>query len=127
VQVYNVLDLDHLYRYLRDDFAHVLPLPSLSPLTWPSYLSVQTLPRRVKDRAREKLRVEQSRPAYARRPDLAWVLRTIDELIDHMDGADLAGHADDFTGFTERSEREFGDSLRTAAPELADLLRPAAP
>jgi len=123
VQAYNVLDLDQLYRYLRDEFTHVLPLPSLSPLTWPSYLSVQTLPQRIKDRAREKLLLEKARPAYAERPDIAWVLGTIDEVLDHLDGADLAEQADDFAGFTERSEREFGDSLLTAAPELGALLR----
>jgi hypothetical protein len=40
VQVYNVLDLDKLYAYLRSGFEHVLPAPVLNPLSRPAYLSV---------------------------------------------------------------------------------------
>lgn len=121
VQVYNVLDLDALYAYLRSGFEHVHPLPLLNPLSWPAYLSVQTLPRAVKERARDKLLVERTRPEYTSRPDLGWVLRTIDVLLAHM-APDLSGQERDFAHFTSESEQAFGDSLERIAPELAGLL-----
>jgi hypothetical protein len=39
-----------------------------------------------------------------------------------MDGANLKEHWKDFLSFTASSDREFGDSFRSAGPELAALL-----
>jgi hypothetical protein len=69
VQVYNVLDLDKLYAYLRSGFEHVLPAPVLNPLSWPAYLSVQNLPPSVKTLTRERLSKENTREEYRRRDD----------------------------------------------------------
>jgi MoaA/NifB/PqqE/SkfB family radical SAM enzyme len=122
VQIYNALDLDRLYAYLRSGFEHIRPLPALSALSWPSYLSVQALPRAVKELVRLKLQAERARPEYRTRPEIAWLLRTIDAVIAFMDARDLNGQRDDFAHFTARSDEEFGDSFRRAAPELAALL-----
>jgi hypothetical protein len=121
VQIYNVLDLDQLYRYLRSGFEHVRPLPALSVLSWPSYLSVQTLPAAAKAQARRRLLLERSREEYQGRAELSWLLGTIDPVIAFM-GSDLPGQSDDFAHFTRESEREFGDSLARAAPSLAAAL-----
>jgi hypothetical protein len=122
VQVYNILDLDRLYAYLRSEFHHLFPAPFLSPLTWPTYLSVQTLPAHVKRLARDKLLKERARDHYQRRKDIAWLLGSIDTTLGHLDAADLSEHWKDFLFFTASSDAEFGDSFASAAPELAALL-----
>lgn len=121
VQAYNVLDLAPLYEYLRTNFTRIDPLPVLTPLSWPAYLSVQVLPQAVKDLARERLEVEKARAEY-QRPRLLWLRQSIDTLIAYMDDGRLDAEWDDFVGFTARSDQEFGDSLASAAPELAALL-----
>lgn len=120
VQACNVLDLDRLYAYLRG-FERVLPLPALNVLTWPSYLSVRTLPAEVRAEARRRLLIERSRAEYTGRPELSWLLSTIDSVLAFMEG-DAPDERGDFEVFTRESEREFGDSLRNAAPDLAAAL-----
>jgi MoaA/NifB/PqqE/SkfB family radical SAM enzyme len=119
-QILNVLDLGELYAYLRSEFAHVLPLPELNILTWPAYLSVQSLPAPLKPLARERLLRERARPEYAT-TGLQWLLDSIDSLLAYMDAADTV-HLQDFVTFTVNADREFGDSLEEAAPELARFL-----
>jgi hypothetical protein len=120
VQVYNVLDLHKLYAYLRSSFEHVLPAPLLNPLSWPPYLSVQTLPPSVKALACERL--QQARAEYLPNAGIDWILTSIDTIVDHMNGADLSDHWQDFLAFTTNSDREFHDSFETAAPELSRLV-----
>ncbi len=122
VQVYNILDLDKLYTYLRSTFQRVLPAPLLNPLSWPPYLSVQTLPVDVKRMAAERLLAEKNNDAYRSRRDLDWLLSSVDTILADMNGADLSTERQDFAEFTVNSDREFGDSFETAAPELAALL-----
>jgi sulfatase maturation enzyme AslB (radical SAM superfamily) len=122
VQVYNLLDLDKLYAYLRAGFAHVLPAPLLSPLSWPAYLSVQSLPFQIKALARQRLLEEKMREEYRERTNIAWVLSSIDTVIEFMNGSNGTGPWRDFIAFTTSSEREFGDSFARAAPEMAALL-----
>jgi sulfatase maturation enzyme AslB (radical SAM superfamily) len=122
VQVYNVLDLDKLYAYLRSGFEHVLPAPVLNPLSSPAYLSIQNLPPDVKILARERLVKEKTREEYRRRKNTAWLLNSIDTVVAYMDGANPTDHWKDFFSFTASSDREFGDSFTCAAPELAALL-----
>jgi hypothetical protein len=122
VQVYNVLDLDKLYAYLRSGFEHVLPAPLLNPLSWPAYLSVQNLPHSVKSSARERLLKEKTREEYRGRADLGWLMSSIDTIVDYLDHPSPADHWKDFLSFTASSDHEFGDSFTQAAPELAALL-----
>ena len=122
VQIYNVLDLDKLYAYLRSGFEHILPAPSLSPLSWPAYQSVQNLPPNIKKLARERLVNEKTREEYRNRDDLTWVLSSIDTLLAYMDRPVAKKHWKDFRTFTTRSDREFGDSFERAAPEMTALL-----
>src|SRR5262249_44931270 len=122
VQAYNALGLRDLYAYLRSGFAHVLPAPKLIPLFWPEYLSIQTLSPVAKALARERLLAEKSRPEYAGRDILAGPLATIDVVLSHLDGGDLSRRREDLLAFTRNSDREFGDSLESAAPELAGFL-----
>ena len=122
VQVYNVLDLDKLYAYLRSGFAHVLPLPLLNPLTWPDYLSVRHLPAHAKETAADRLRAERSRPEY-RSTRLDWLVRSIDPVLALLDDAADAERWREFLTFLTASEREFSDSLTVAAPELAEVCR----
>jgi len=121
VQIYNILDLDKLYAYLRQDFAHVLPLPLLNPLTWPEYLSVRHLPARAKQIAADRLLTERSRAEY-RDPSLAWVATSIDPVIALLEAAADPPQWREFLAFTARSDAEFNDSVNAAAPELASVL-----
>ena len=125
VQVYNVLDLDKLYAYLRSGFEHILPAPLLTPLSWPDYLSVQNLPPKIKEVTRERLLNEKTREEYRNRQDVAWLLSSIDTLLAYMDRPPVKNHWKDFRSFTTRSDREFGDSFERAAPEMTALLAQA--
>jgi len=121
VQVYNVLDLDKLYAYLRSGFEHILPAPDLNPLTWPAYLAVQNLPALVRELARTRLMNEKVREKYSGR-GIEWLLSSIDVILECLDGPEVTDHWQDFRHFTLHSDREFGDSFEAAAPELASLL-----
>jgi MoaA/NifB/PqqE/SkfB family radical SAM enzyme len=125
VQVYNVLDLDKLYAYLRSGFQHILPAPMLTPLSWPAYFSVQNLPSDIKKLARERLLNETARQEYRNRQDLDWLLSSINTLLAYMDPPAVKNHWKDFRSFTTRSDREFDDSFEHAAPEMAALLAQA--
>ncbi|MGE3517499.1 MAG: hypothetical protein AB7J63_00965 [Vicinamibacterales bacterium] len=76
--------------------------------------------------ARRRLLLEKSRAEYAGRRELSWLLATIDPILAFM-AADAPGQRDDFVHFTRESEREFGDSLRNAAPALAAALEDPPP
>lgn len=124
VQVYNVLQLNELFDYLRAGFEHIIPAPLLTPLYGPSYLSIQVLPERVKDVARQRLLAEREKAKGAARPIPESVLSSIDATVAYLDGTLPKRDFLDFMYFTEKTDLQFGDSWRRACPELARLLRP---
>jgi MoaA/NifB/PqqE/SkfB family radical SAM enzyme len=124
VQLYNILQLGEIFDYVAAEFQHVTPVPQLVPLYYPSYLSIQNLPARVKDSVRERLLAARAR--VEARLDKKWhyILDSIDVTIAYMDEACSPRLLMDFLYFSEKSDREFGDSWRRACPELAQLLFP---
>jgi hypothetical protein len=121
VQVYNLLQLDELFDYLSAGFEHVTPLPILNALFYPKYLSIQILPSRLKEAARERLLEARVRAEPGLRPQWRFALANIDSTIAFMNAASPR-HLADFLYFSEKSDREFGGSWRQACPELARLL-----
>jgi hypothetical protein len=125
VQMYNVLQLGELFDYLAGSFQHVAPAPVLIPLYEPAYLSIRVLPARVKEIARQRLLAERSKARASKRPIHEDVLSTIDTTLAYLNESLPIKDLMDFLYFSEKSDREFGDSWRRACPELARLLRGA--
>jgi hypothetical protein len=122
VQIYNVLQLGELFDYLASGFQNVAPAPHLTPLYFPHYLSIQILPARAKQVARDRL-LERRAAAEARGlSSYHSMVSSIDTTIAFMDAAEDTRELREFLVFSEKSDREFGDSWRKAAPELARLL-----
>lgn len=123
LQIYNVLQMSDLVDYLSTNFTRIAPVPQLVPLYEPRYLSIQILPLEIKTVARERLTEARSKAEALGRPDMASLISTFDATIAYMDQA-KASRRDliDFRFFSEKSDREFGDSWRQACPELAQLL-----
>jgi sulfatase maturation enzyme AslB (radical SAM superfamily) len=122
VQIYNVLQLGDFYEYLASGFENIEPVPRLSPLHTPSYLSIQALSPRVKDVARQKLLLLRSQTeawlSLKRRP----LAKYLDSVITFMDAAQISNQLANFLYFSEKSDRQFNDSWRRACPELASAL-----
>jgi sulfatase maturation enzyme AslB (radical SAM superfamily) len=123
VQTYNVLQLGELFDYLAGSFQNVTPAPGLTPLYEPAYLSIRVLPPRVKEIARQRLLAERSKAMASKRQVHENVLSTIDTTLAYLDESLPRKHFMDFLYFSEKSDRQFGDSWRRACPELARLLR----
>lgn len=124
VQIFNALSLPDLFSYLRSaGFENIERLPQLISLMFPPYLSVQALPHSVKLVVRERLQREIQTAEASRTNDPSDHLGTIRSTIAFMDAADTSEDLGDFFAFAEASDREFGDSWRDAAPELAMRLR----
>ncbi len=124
VQTYNLLQLGELFDYLAESFQHVAPAPVLIPLYEPAYLSIRVLPAAVKEVARQRLLAERVKARASKRPIHKNVLSTIDATLAYLDESLPIKYFMDFLYFTEKSNRQFGDSWRRACPELARLLRP---
>lgn len=123
VQVYNVLQLGELYDYLGSGFRHVAPVPLLTALYAPQYLSIQVLPERVKDVVRERLLElrEKSRPLLNGRFHTQAV--SLEAILGFLDAASgTKAELLHFLYFSEQSDRHFGESWRDSCPELSKIL-----
>jgi len=131
VQLYNVLEIHELFAYIRGaGFANILPIPQLTPLFTPLYLSIQGLPAPAKTVARKRLQAEIERAETWRRADLAGLIGSVRSTMKFMDAADTSSNLPDFLSFCESSDKAFSDSWLEAAPELArylGLMRPTGP
>ena len=122
VQIYNILQIDELFHYVAERFRHITPVPAMSALYFPDYLSIQILPAPLKDLARSKLLALQSEMSEKVLPEFQHRLSSIDGIIAYMDEANPADKLRDFLYFSEKSDREFGDSWRKSCPTLAEGL-----
>jgi hypothetical protein len=122
VQIYNVLQLAELYDYLATGFKHIRPIPQLAPLYHPNYLSIQILPERAKAVARERLLAVRDKAKGWLNSRFESTLSSIDTVIDFLGGTANPKIIMDFLYFSEKSDRQFGDSWRQACPDLARLL-----
>jgi MoaA/NifB/PqqE/SkfB family radical SAM enzyme len=121
VQIYNILHLDEFFGYL-ENFKHIDQVPQFTPLYNPSYLSIQNLPPRVKQVAKERLLAAESkaRPRIGNRYQDK--LSSIETVLAYMEGPAQRVGVVEFLMFSEKSDREFHDSWRKACPELEQLL-----
>ncbi|MEZ5354223.1 MAG: twitch domain-containing radical SAM protein [Bryobacteraceae bacterium] len=123
VQAYNVLEVGPVLNYLSNHFRQISPIPQLSPLFEPSYLSIQMLPAKIKAAARAHLVAVREQARSLGRPDCRFLIDTFETTLTHLDAA--AGSSRefmDFLYFSEKSDRQFGDSWRSACKELSALL-----
>lgn len=122
VQVYNLLGLEDLAKYLQAEFRFIHPIPSLTPLTSPEYFDVRILPVALKREATRRL--------VALRAEL--VARGGNEGPEQIDGvlAHLHGRRPsplrcaEFRRVTAGFDRLRGQDLCAVVPELAPLMAP---
>jgi MoaA/NifB/PqqE/SkfB family radical SAM enzyme len=124
LQIYNVLQIGDLVDYLSSaNFTRIAPVPQLVPLYQPRYLCIQILPDEIKAMARERLAEARRKAEALRRPDVEALISTFDAAIAYMDqGNGSRRDLMNFRVFSEKSDREFGDSWRQTCPELAEML-----
>lgn len=122
VQLYNILQLGELYDYLATNFENITPVPQLTPLFYPGYLSIQILPEIVKAIVRGRLHAVREKAQGRLQPRSTLLLNSIDGVLAHMEGPERRLDLAEFLSFSEKSDRQFGDSWRRACPELASLL-----
>jgi sulfatase maturation enzyme AslB (radical SAM superfamily) len=122
-QIYNVLNVDQLFDYLRTaGFKHITAIPQLIPLYYPQYLSIQALPASAKVLALKRLQLEIERAEALDIPGLAGPIGSIRSTIAFMNEADTTSDLPNFLAFCQSSDQVFGDSWRAATPELAEHL-----
>jgi hypothetical protein len=124
VQIYNILQLGELFDYVATRFRHITPVPALTALYSPEYLSIQILPSRLKDIARTKLLALRAEMVERLPLEVHHRLNSIDAMVAFMDEANPSGQLEDFLYFCEKSDRKFGDSWRQSCPDLAAGLTP---
>ena len=127
VQLYNILQLGELFDYLATGFSNITPVPQLLPLYDPFYLSIRHLPADVKEAARKMLIDEKTRAESLEQPGQHVIGGQIDTIIAHMCEPGSPKALMDFLYFSEKSDKEFGDSWRYSAPGLAAAFRSAKP
>jgi uncharacterized radical SAM superfamily Fe-S cluster-containing enzyme len=123
VQIYNVLEIGDLFDYVATNFRRINPIPQLIPLYDPEYLAIEALPNRIKAAARVHLLAVRQKALALPGTDPDWISRSFDPVFAYLDKPSGSPRA--FMGFlsyTERCDRDFGDSWRVACPELAKHL-----
>jgi hypothetical protein len=109
-----------LFEYLRTaGLKHFNILPRLVPLFEPKYLSIQALPKSAKKIARQRLMDELERPEIRGHRNFDIFAGCIGATLDFMDAADTSRELNTFMEFTENSDATFGESWRSAVPEVA--------
>jgi len=120
VQIYNILSLADFFDYMGDNFKHVGPVPTFSPLYQPNYLSIANLPDDVKQIASDRLLSARSKAITRYRGYIQ--LTSVDTIIALMQKPSHPNGLKDFLYFTEKTDHEFKDSWARSCPELYDLL-----
>ena len=129
VQAYNILYLPELFEELLPRHAPCLSVyPRLTPLTWPSFFSIQVLPPELKALAEQRLR------AFVRKWEGRWpetgprldnFLSSIDGIVAHMHDEDRSRELPDFAARTRLFDGTRGQDIRVVMPEWAPYLEPA--
>lgn len=122
VQIYNILQLGELFDYLGSGFRRVSPVPLLTALYEPAYLSIQILPAAAKELARERLLLQSARLNPLLGGQFHSQVLSIDSILAYLDEAAPQGQLPHFLYFSEMSDRQFGQSWRESCPELARTL-----
>lgn len=122
VQVYNVLGLGDLVKYLHDHFGFIHPIPSLTPLSSPEYFDIRILPAPLKREATRRLlalRAELAARGGNEGPE------QIDGVLAHLHGRRPSPlRCAEFRRVTAGFDRLRDQDLCTVVPELAPLMAP---
>lgn len=122
VQVYNLLGLPDLVKFLHARFRFIHPVPSLTPLTSPDYFDVRILPVRLKREATRRLlalRAELAARGSAEGPE------QVDGILAHLHGRRASPlRCAEFRRVTAAFDRLRGQALADVVPELAPLMAP---
>lgn len=123
IQVYNVFEIGKLCRYLSGEFEFVTPMPQLTPLVLPDYLSVQIMPTPIKERATDYLK--QTKASYQARVHERHnrVLEQFDGLIEFMNATDNQNLIDTCRQVTEKWDTYRNEDTFALSPQLAEILK----
>jgi MoaA/NifB/PqqE/SkfB family radical SAM enzyme len=124
VQIYNILQLNELFDYFATGFEHISAVPGLTALYYPEYLSIKMLPSAARKVARQRLEGVRQKIELGSLRDPADHLKSIDRIIAFMEEPSPPGHWAEFLSFSQKSDREFGDSWLEMCPELAKEIFP---
>jgi MoaA/NifB/PqqE/SkfB family radical SAM enzyme len=124
VQIYNILQLNELFDYFATGFEHISAVPGLTALYYPEYLSIKMLPAAARKVARQRLEEVRQKIELGSLRDPADHLKSIDRIIAFMEEPCPPGHWAEFLSFSQKSDREFGDSWLEMCPELAKEIFP---
>lgn len=122
VQVYNVFYLDELMEYITGEFEFLNPVPDLSALDFPNYLSCKILPLEMKEEAKKYL--IQTRDKYIEKiPErYHFSLSIFDYFIEHMYSEQNDNLIPTFIDITERWDKLRKQDILKIAPKLKDLM-----
>lgn len=130
-QVYNVLSLDKVYRFVESlmvDGDHFSKTPvNLKFLEFPVHLNVRILPRSVREVAIKKLKdLKADIPRLMKIPVVAM---NLEQLIQILDKESITHHdyLPEFLYYSDVLDRERGQSGPKAFPELFELLKGVSP
>lgn len=121
VQIYNVLELDQLYTYLKK-FQHIIPALNLINLLTPKYMQTTLLPPEVKKLATVRL-IKVNKDLKGKLPPKYDYLReNIEQTINFMNAQDLSSHLPVFRQINSQIDKVKTLTLQKASPELNKLL-----
>ena len=125
VQAYNVLAVDEIVAFSARELPR-FGRPKLSLLYFPEALSVTVLPAELKARAEARLRalLVRVRGEWAQRwpaDEREDLTTTIEAIITHMNGSDRADLLPEFRRWTRVLDRQRGEDITRAIPELAPV------
>lgn len=131
-QVYNILNIDKVYRFVEDLLAEGIkdfsPTPiNLRFLEFPVHLNIRILPQSVRDAAIKKLTaLKNDIPILMKEPR---VEMNLDQLIQILAREKITHHdyLPEFLYYSEILDRERGQSGPNAFPELFELLQGISP
>lgn len=121
VQVYNVFDLERLFDYTATQFRRFDPFPQLNMIDSPPWLSVQVLPRELKELAAERLRAVVKK--FADAPER--FLHSVEGIITHMEHADRTDLLPRLVSVSNGHDAFRGENAAMVVPELAPIFEPA--
>jgi hypothetical protein len=129
VQMYNVLGLTDLFRYLFDTCTFADPFARMDLVTnWPGF-DIQILPRALKQLASERFAAfaTELRARVGEDPRLPHFLARIDAVDRHMHARDASALIPEFRRVTAIYDERRRERLADVVPELAPLMDPPTP
>lgn len=102
VQIYNIFNIPDLIEYLKGKFPKFDWVPSLSPLVFPTYFSIQALPQEIKEKARNALSKYSNGLSRVGSEKTMRTITEISALIQFMDATDSSALFPEFLRATSK-------------------------